>query len=235
MSTVDDLALRKKVVITNLSTTFASFHAQAVDDGPKIEELLNRLREEAKVNPPTPGAYKPKRGDLVMARFSEDNQWYRARVDKLVNASQSQVVYIDYGNREVLPNSAIAALPLGANFSSAPAGAKEYQFAFVYADSDPDFVDETRQEFMFHTQDKVLLLKTEYRDATTNLEAATLVEEATKKDIALGLVTDGYLFVDLKTRRTGRLFKKWNEYKEAQESAKKNGVSERINELTCAS
>lgn len=213
------------MVITNVSASFATFHAQAVADGPKIEELLGRLREEAKNNPPLPGAYKPKKGDLAMARFSEDGQWYRVRVDKTVNANESQVLYIDYGNREVLKNSEIAALPLGAAFSSAAPGAKEYQFAFVYPDTDPDFAEETRQEFLAEIGDKVLLLKTEYRHADTNLEAATLLlDDASHKDVILGLVAEGWLFVDMKARRSGRLFKKFNEYKEAQEAAKKNGV-----------
>ena len=78
-------------MITNLSTSFATFHAQEVADGPKIEDLLTRLREEAKANPPIPGTYKPKKGDLAMARFSEDGQWYRARIDKTVNANETQV------------------------------------------------------------------------------------------------------------------------------------------------
>ena len=225
--TPDDLAQRKKVVITHVSTAFTTFHAQAVDDGPKIEELQRRLREEAKNNPPLPGAYRPKRGDLAMARFSEDGQWYRVRVDKTVNAAESQVLYIDYGNREVLKNGEIAALPMGAAFSSAPPGAKEYAFAFVYPDTDPDTVEEVRAEFLAETADKVLLLKTEYRAPESSLEAATLLvdEGATKKDVVLGLVADGWLFVDTKARRGGRLWKKFNEYKEAQEAAKKNGVS----------
>ena len=219
-----DLAHRKKVIVTNVSTTFTTFHAQEVAEGPKIEELLNRLREEAATNSPTIGAYKPKKGDLAMARFSEDGQWYRVKIEKSINANETQVLYIDYGNREVLPNREIASLPLGAQFSNAPPGAREYLFAFTYPDTDPDFVAECRAEFLSETDDKVLLLKTEYRDPTLSLDAATLVDEGSKKDVLLGLVNDGWLFVDTKTRRTGRLFKKWQQYKEAQETAKKSGV-----------
>ena len=219
---IDDLASRKKVVVTNLSTTFTSFHAQEVADGSKIEDLLTRLREEAANNPPL-GGYHPKKGDLAMARFSEDGQWYRVKIDKTMNPNETQVLYIDYGNREVLKNKDIAPLPLG--FSSQPPGAREYQFAFVFPDTDQDFVDEIRQEFMAETEGRVLLLKTEYKDPNTNLDAVTLFDEVTKNDVILKLVTDGWLFVDTKTRRSGRLFKKWVEYKNAQESAKKNGVS----------
>lgn len=47
-------------------------------------------------------------GDLVLAEFSRDHNWYRARVRKLVDAekeTRAEVFYIDYGNSEVLPLS----------------------------------------------------------------------------------------------------------------------------------
>nr|SZF06522.1 staphylococcal nuclease domain-containing protein 1-like [Psoroptes ovis] len=220
---VDDIALRKRVIITNLAKDFTSFHAQQVKDGPEIETMLQRLRQEALSNPPIAGSYKPKKGDLVMAKFSEDGLWYRARVEKTINANETQVIYIDYGNRETLDNKNIATLPLG-NFASIPAAAKEYSFAFVFPDTDDEFNDEARAVFMDMTANKTLLLKAEYKDAN-GLEAATLLDETDKKDIILQMVKDGWLFVDTKTRRDRRLLKKINEYKEAQEYAKKNGLN----------
>nr|XP_027199020.1 staphylococcal nuclease domain-containing protein 1-like [Dermatophagoides pteronyssinus] len=221
---VDDIAQRKRVIITNLAKDFTSFHAQQVKDGQEIEAMLQRLRQEATANPPIAGSYRPKKGDLVMAKFSEDGLWYRARVEKTVNSNESQVIYIDYGNRETLDNKNIASLPLG-NFASIPAAAKEYAFAFVFPDTDEEFLEEVRAVFMDITANKVLLLKTEYKDVGNGLEAATLLDETSKKDIVLQMVKDGWLFVDTKTRRDRRLLKKINEYKEAQEYAKKNGLN----------
>lgn len=223
-SKADDLARRRKVVVTNCAADFSSFHAQEVGDGPKIEELLSRLRKDVQESPPLSGAYKPKKGDLVMARFSEDQQWYRAKVTKLVNADESQVLFLDYGNSESLKNSEIASLPLG-NYSSLPAFAKQYGFAFVFADTDDEMSGEARSLFIQATVDRVMLLKTEYKDANSGLECATLLDEASKNDVVLQLVTDGWLFVDTKTRRERRLAAKLAEYKEAQETAKKDGVS----------
>lgn len=225
-ATLDDLDKRKKVVVTNVSAEFTSFHAQAVTDGPKLEEMMVRLRQEVAANPPALGTYQPKKGDVVMARFSEDKLWYRARVDKLEKGgAEAQVVYIDYGNRETLPVKEIAALPLGSyGTTTLPAVAKEYAFAFVFADKDPEFVEELRNAFLDLTSEKVLLLKAEYRDAS-GLDAATLVDGEAKKDVVLKLVEDGWLFVDVKTRRERRLLKKAAEYKDAMEKAKKNGVS----------
>ncbi|KAF2454189.1 hypothetical protein BDY21DRAFT_291735 [Lineolata rhizophorae] len=46
----------------------------------------------------------PKAGDLVAAKFSEDGEWYRARVRRNDReAKRADVVYIDYGNAENIP------------------------------------------------------------------------------------------------------------------------------------
>ncbi|CAG2175683.1 unnamed protein product, partial [Oppiella nova] len=49
--------------------------------------------------------------------------------------------------------------------------------------------------------------------------------EETKKDIVLQLVSDGLFFVDFKSRRERRLQKAVNEYKAAQDSAKKKRLN----------
>lgn len=220
----DDVSQRKSVIITNVSKDFTSFHAQHVKDGPEIEALLNRLRQEVTTNPPIPGSYKPKKGDLAMGKFSQDGLWYRVRIEKNINTNESQVLYIDYGNRETLVNSDIEPLPAMSNFTSFPPAAKEYSFAFTFPDTDAEFNEEVLDVFMETTANKVLLLKSEYKDTNTGLEAATLLDETSKKDVVLQMVKDGWLFVDTKTRRDRRLTKKLNEYKSAQEHAKKNGV-----------
>jgi len=214
---------RKKVVVTNVSSGLSSFHAQYVDDGPKLEELLTELREELTSNPPLPGAYKPTKGDLVVAKFSADELWYRARIEKIVSNNEIQVLYVDYGNRETVNSKSIAAMP-ASKYSSLSPAAKEYSLAFVRMDTDPDFVDEVRHAFSDETADRVLLLKSEYKDSI-GLEAVTLVDEETKKDIVLQLVTDGLFFVDVKGRRERRLQKTLKEYASAQDSAKKKRLN----------
>ncbi|XP_054160483.1 staphylococcal nuclease domain-containing protein 1-like [Oppia nitens] len=218
-----DLDKRKKVVVTNISSGLSSFHAQYVEDGPKLEELLTELREELTSNPPLPGAYKPTKGDLVVAKFSVDQQWYRAKIEKIVSNNEIQVIYTDYGNRETISSRSIAAMP-SSKFTSLGPAAKEYALAFVRLDTDPDFVNEVRNAFSDETADRVLLLKSEYKDAS-GLEAVTLLDEESKKDIVLQLVSDGLFFVDIKSRRERRLQKTLNEYKGAQESAKKKRLN----------
>ena len=64
------------MVVTEVSRESLNFFAQFVDDGPKLEKLMEEVNEEMSANPPLPGAYTPKRGELCAAKF-EDGFWYR--------------------------------------------------------------------------------------------------------------------------------------------------------------
>lgn len=65
--------------------------------GPKLDELMNELREEFENSPPYPGNYLPTKNDICAAKYSADNQWYRARI--LKNAKDGVLVsFIDFGN-----------------------------------------------------------------------------------------------------------------------------------------
>lgn len=77
--------------LTELMSAFRSFHINKANDTP------------------LPGP--PKAGDFVAARFSEDNEWYRAKVRRNDREKQqAEVVYIDFGNSETLPWSRLRAL-----------------------------------------------------------------------------------------------------------------------------
>ncbi|XP_033632805.1 uncharacterized protein LOC117294486 isoform X2 [Asterias rubens] len=65
------------------------------------ERLGNELRtkyDDGSMNP-----HEPKIGQLCAARFSADNAWYRARaVEKVAPESAVKVMFVDYGNVEVV-------------------------------------------------------------------------------------------------------------------------------------
>lgn len=95
----------EKVVVTeiqpfNKETKELRFFAQHNDSGAKLETLMKKLRQDFIANPPITGAYTPKRNELVAAKFSEDNEWYRAKVER-VQGQNVSILYIDYGNKEV--------------------------------------------------------------------------------------------------------------------------------------
>merc|ERR1712088_668960 len=76
----------RKVTLTEVYvsevTDEGKFYACNVADGPALETLMEGLRTEFATSPPLAGAYTPKKGDLCAAKFVDD-QWYRARVEKM--------------------------------------------------------------------------------------------------------------------------------------------------------
>ena len=77
--------------LTTLMSSFAKFHSAPSNSAP------------------LPGP--PKAGDYVAAKFSEDGQWYRARIRRNDReAKKADVLFIDYGNSESLPWSSLRAL-----------------------------------------------------------------------------------------------------------------------------
>lgn len=87
------------IVVTEV-TPEMHFFAQTTENGPKLETLMKKLRQDFQVAPPVAGSYTPKRNDLCAAKFSEDEEWYRAKVER-VQGSNATIKYIDYGNSEV--------------------------------------------------------------------------------------------------------------------------------------
>ena len=70
--------------LTELMRAFKSFH-------------INKSNEQ-----PLPGP--PKVGDIVAAKFTVDDDWYRGRVRRVDRTGQKvDITYIDYGNSETLP------------------------------------------------------------------------------------------------------------------------------------
>lgn len=98
----------RDVVITHIDPTTAHLKLQLV--GPTTSAALTTLMAAfAKHHHSPPASDKslpnpPKAGDLVAARFSEDSEWYRARIRRNDREAQkADVLFLDYGNSETLP------------------------------------------------------------------------------------------------------------------------------------
>lgn len=70
---------------------------QTLKNATDIEQLGERLNAQLTASPPVAGAFTPKVGEVSAAKFSEDDQWYRAKIVKLTDKS-ANVLFIDYGN-----------------------------------------------------------------------------------------------------------------------------------------
>lgn len=207
----------KKLVVTEI-TDDLHFYGQLVENGSKLEQLMTQLRAEIEARPPVPGAYTPKVGDVCVAQFSADDEWYRAKVlTAPVNGSLT-VLFIDYGNKEKTKTVKLAQIPAG--FEALPPQAHEYAFALVQPSSDEDDVEAAvdylkqlifsngpESEFTFNVENKV-----------GSVEFVTLLDSK-KNDIGKQLISEGLVSVD-KSRQPKRLQKLLNEYLKALSAAK---------------
>ncbi|KAG0353570.1 hypothetical protein BG005_007157 [Podila minutissima] len=95
-----------------------------------LEKMMSELGIHHKASSTAPDNWKPRVGETVSAKFTEDNQWYRAKVTRNVAESKSvEVIYVDYGNSEVIPLTRV--VPLPAQFSKLPQQAQEAVLSYV--------------------------------------------------------------------------------------------------------
>ncbi|KAJ9666272.1 hypothetical protein H2201_003707 [Coniosporium apollinis] len=107
--------------LTDLMSSFRNFHINKANDTPL----------------PNP----PKAGDFVAAKFTEDGEWYRARIRRNDReAKKVEVVYIDYGNSETIPYSRLR--PLAAQFSTQTLKpqAQDAVLSFCQFPTQPDYL-----------------------------------------------------------------------------------------------
>lgn len=102
----------KDVVVTNIDAN-GKLKIQIIGSGTAaLETLMSEFKKfhlDSKNNKAL--ANPPKAGDIVAAKFSADNQWYRAKIRSNDRTSKiAEVVYIDYGNSEKIPWSNLRAL-----------------------------------------------------------------------------------------------------------------------------
>lgn len=91
---------REPCVFVDLDS-FSSFYVQLV--GPPYKEALTDL--ETKLEnfcqaPYTP--YKARDNELVLTKFAVDGKWYRARVLEVMDESVYRVLFIDFGNKDLV-------------------------------------------------------------------------------------------------------------------------------------
>lgn len=105
----------RDVVVTYIDPATAHLKLQLI--GPTTSGALTALMAAfAKHHRSPPSSEKslpgpPKAGDRVAARFSDDGEWYRARIRRNDREAQrADVVFIDYGNGETLPWSELRPL-----------------------------------------------------------------------------------------------------------------------------
>lgn len=107
----------RDIIVTNIDSD-GKLKVQQIGTGTAaLTEMMSAFRSFhlTNANDKLPGP--PKAGDFVAARFTEDNEWYRAKVRRNDRDNQtSDVLYIDFGNQETIPWSRLR--PLAPQFSA---------------------------------------------------------------------------------------------------------------------
>ncbi|KAG0307678.1 hypothetical protein BGZ98_010097 [Dissophora globulifera] len=190
------------VVISDIRSG-GHFYVQIINQQiQNLEKMMSELGIHHKKDSAAPANWKPRVNETVSAKFTEDNQWYRAKVIRNVAESKSvEVVYVDYGNSETIPLSRVCPLP--SQFSSLPQQAHEAVLSYVKVpELGDDYGVEAANRFRDLVSDHQLVGVVEQRDH--NVMHLTLYDPNVSQDpdrsLNAEMVRDGLATLSLKTR-----------------------------------
>ncbi|KAK5111721.1 hypothetical protein LTR85_011766 [Meristemomyces frigidus] len=198
----------KDITVTYVDPATARLKLQLIGSGKANLESLMKDLANFHLSPSNTQALPqpPKAGDVVSAKFSEDGVWYRARVRRNDRDNKtSEVVYIDYGNSETQPWSALRPLdPARFGVQKLRAQAIDAALAFLQFPTAPEYLRESVNFLNEITWDRSLVANVEYNDTRENLMWITLMDpdqaSTATKSINAEVVSDGLAMVPKKLR-----------------------------------
>eukprot|EP00741_Cyanophora_paradoxa_P021539 tig00021357_g20794.t1 len=169
-----------------------------------IEQQLAALAVRAAPAPsPLDAASAFREGEVVAAKFSADDQWYRARVDKALKDGDSRryrVTFVDYGNTDVVPADRVRALD--AQLAAVAPQAFECVLAGVRAPAvDEDYGADAAEVLKGLVWERRLKARVVHREGK-RLAYAVLLDEAKGIDINATLIRQGLARVQRPSRET---------------------------------
>ncbi|KAG8953517.1 hypothetical protein FRC04_002359 [Tulasnella sp. 424] len=128
-----------------------------------LEKLMREFSLHHRAAIKAPPSFSPKPGDLVSARFSADNSWYRAKIRKIVGKTEYDVVFIDYGNQETVSLTNIR--PLDDKFRALAGQAQDARLSFVkLSDVSSDYFDDAIERFRSICEGRKLIANIDARE-----------------------------------------------------------------------
>ncbi|KAK9894247.1 hypothetical protein P389DRAFT_174287 [Cystobasidium minutum MCA 4210] len=203
-----------------------SFAVQILQAGGKLPELEKLMADFAAFHRTAqPAPVTPRSGDLVAAKFTADNQWYRAKVRKSNPAKkQAEVLFYDYGNSEVLSYDRLR--PLDARFKSLPPQAKEASLSFIQLlGNDTEYGPDAVHLFRDLCEGRPLVANVDRRDA--NSVSLTLYDpdvrqsQSATSSINAEMVRNGLARVDKRSPLRSAYPQMMKALQEAMDEAKK--------------
>lgn len=96
-----------EVKITEI-TDAATFYVNRIDD-PNVAKVT-ALMQDYNADPPTAAEFELKKGSIVAGLF-DDGLWYRVRLDGMTATREWRVLFVDFGNSDLLATSNLRQLP----------------------------------------------------------------------------------------------------------------------------
>ncbi|KAL6067154.1 nuclease domain-containing protein [Balamuthia mandrillaris] len=157
---------RKEVVHVTEVLDGGSFYVQlASEENGKLKQLMEQIAALGCDDKP---AYKPKAPEeVVLAKFAEDNTWYRAKVLN-VSPAECTVLFGDYGNTDVVPVEDIRTLPAELGLKALKWQAQPARLAFIEPRGlDKEWGEEAAHTFRDLVWGKTIIATIEYKDSNT--------------------------------------------------------------------
>ena len=88
----------------------SSFYCQPLELAGELDTMMTKLVTAVAESHPEP-VQSVVVGQICLARFSEDEEWYRAMVNSVTSDEQVLVTFVDYGNSELTSRDSLAVLP----------------------------------------------------------------------------------------------------------------------------
>ena len=167
------------------------FYAQKTD--PQLLHKLNILMRDLNHNITTSPCIQQTKASLFpnqlcAAKFSEDSRWYRAVVlEKL--PSGFTVRYVDFGNSEVVPESAVC--PLAQQFQSFPPLSLQCSLAGVRKPKGQDWKPEAVQQFKSLVANKPFMFRIVHTHGIVNIVELLDPLQNREQTVANALISSG--------------------------------------------
>jgi staphylococcal nuclease domain-containing protein 1 len=166
----DAAASRRKdyrdIMVTNVEEN-GRLKFQEIGSGTSALTSLMSAFGKFHLNPAnSAGVSNPKAGDFVAAKFTLDDQWYRARIRRNDReAKKAEVVYVDYGNSELIPWSRLRPLSQ-AEFlpSKLRPQAQEAQLSFIQLPGNSEYLADAVNFIAQETADRQLVANVDQMD-----------------------------------------------------------------------
>lgn len=156
----------RDVIITHVEET-GRLKFQEIGSGTSALTSLMSAFSKFHLNPAnSAGVPNPKAGEFVAAKFTADDQWYRARIRRNDReAKKAEVVYVDFGNSETIPWSRLRPLSQTEFLpSKLQPQAKEAQLSFVQLPQNPEYLADAVHFISQETADRQLVANVDQAD-----------------------------------------------------------------------